>query len=791
METLGRYKILKEIGRGAMGVVYQAYDPEIDRTVAIKTLLEDQTVNREATEEALKRFSQEIKVVGQLQHPNIVTLYDVGESGGIKYFAMEYVEGRNLSSWLHTEGYPSLDQALDIIEPIAEGLGYAHGKGVIHRDIKPTNIMISNEGSIKITDFGIARWNAMSHDLTHSLTGTPQYISPEQVGGKGIDYRADIFSLGVLSYELFTGILPFKGKNISNVIHKVLNESPPLPSSINPELPEYLNTIVMTALEKDPNKRQANMTAFKEDLLSIRERPVSHKTVAGSLFPEEIEEPIKRPKARRVIYVTGGFVLVTFLALFVVVYQSVWEPPGRKSDSQAYALAISQARDGNIAEAKKSFGELLQQDAFKDKGLVGLAYLNLRKGNYQGAIDFCDQAIQLNPHNLYAHVLRAQVYFWKKDLAKASAEVSYGLKNAKGASWEEAEAYTLLGRIQDLQGKTEASLSSYEEAILRDPASPVPYTNKGLLLSRLGNFKGAVASYQDLLKVSDNPTAKMLATESQKQLSFQADVKKREWIRDLIEELNQGERKKDKKDLVAEERRWRSHPLTVSVYPFSEKGAPTLDASTGPFLQARVFQKIGAEPGRSIVNREILDGILQELHLAQSKLTDREKALQVGRIAGANLIITGTLFHLGGRLQAVLQVVETETTYVKAALSEELEESETIGAFSNRVAQALSEAIDAAFPVKGKIIDVIEEEIVLNVGRDVGAKPGMKLKVLPGKQEGDKKKAYIGLLTLIQVMEDSCLARVEAKYDDIYKGQRVVEFRKKGPSEDITKGNGV
>jgi len=338
-----------------------------------------------------------------------------------------------------------------------------------------------------------------------------------------------------------------------------------------------------------------------------------------------------------------------------------------------------------------------------------LAYLNLREGDYKGVMNYCNEALKLNPQNLYAHVLRAQVYFGQKDIENARNELDNALKTAEGVNWEQAEAHTLFGRIQELQGKTQEALSSYEEAIRLDPANSVAYTNKGTLLSRLGNYQSAVASYQDLLKVSDNPTARLLATEGQRQLAFQADERKRERIRELINDIHQQEQGKNTKQAVPTEKQWRSQPLTISVCPFSVKGSPTFDASTDLYLQARLLQKIGTEPGRSIVNREFLDGILQELQLAQSALADKEKALQVGRIAGANIIVTGTLFNLGGKLQAVLQVIETETTYIKAALSEERLFTETLGAFSDRVSEALTQAIDAAFPLKGQITDITGE----------------------------------------------------------------------------------
>ena len=267
METLGRYKVLKEIGRGSMGVIYLGYDPEIQRTVAIKTIRWDLIQANIGPEEAFKRFKNEVTIVGKLEHTNIVTLFDTGEAEGNSYFVMEYVEGRTLASLIRTDGAPSVGRAVEILRSIAQGLSYAHGKDVIHRDIKPSNVMISNEGQVKITDFGIARCTTLSSNMTRSLTGTPKYISPEQVEGKQIDHRSDIFSLGVVAYELLTGEAVFEGETLSEIIQKVVHDVPHPPSSVNPAIPPALDGVVMKALEKDPDMRHPDMIAFGDALL--------------------------------------------------------------------------------------------------------------------------------------------------------------------------------------------------------------------------------------------------------------------------------------------------------------------------------------------------------------------------------------------------------------------------------------------------------------------------------------------------------------------------------------------
>jgi hypothetical protein len=295
----------------------------------------------------------------------------------------------------------------------------------------------------------------------------------------------------------------------------------------------------------------------------------------------------------------------------------------------------------------------------------------------------------------------------------------------------------------------------------------------------LGDYKGAVSSYQGLLSISDDPAARLLAKEDQKQIDLQADAAKRERIRSLVKDLNEELKRKAKEGATQDRDPWSPRPLTVCVYPFEEKGGPSLDASSGMIFQTSLLQAFESEPRLSLVNRQILDAILQEMQLSQSELADREKALHVGQIAGANVIVTGALFHMGESLQAVIQVIETETTYIKAAVSEEQDRTETPMQFSNRIAGTLSEAIVSAFPLKGRISEVKGEEILVDFGQNVGATQGMQFRVLPVEEGAVRKKmAYVGILTLTQILEKNSVARLEAKYDAIRSGMRIVEHRK-------------
>jgi eukaryotic-like serine/threonine-protein kinase len=262
---LGRYIIDSEIGRGAMGVVFKATDSVLQRTVAVKTV--NMALEKDHADKYEARFYQEARAAGGLNHPNIVTVYDAGKQGDVVYMAMEYIQGVELRT-LFVEGQPmGVPQALSIAAQVGEGLAYAHQQGVVHRDIKPANIMVVADGPVKITDFGIARMRA-SADLTQTgvMLGSPKYMSPEQVIGKRADHRSDIFSLGVILYEMLTGAAPFSGENVTALMYQIVNFAPPAPSSVNAQVPEMLDFVVAKMLAKPLEERYQDAREMARDL---------------------------------------------------------------------------------------------------------------------------------------------------------------------------------------------------------------------------------------------------------------------------------------------------------------------------------------------------------------------------------------------------------------------------------------------------------------------------------------------------------------------------------------------
>ncbi len=269
---LGRYQVEKELGKGAMGVVYLGRDPKINRVVAIKTMALSQNFEDDEVDEVKERFFREAETAGRLNHPNIVTIFDAGEEHDLAYIAMEFLKGQDLTNYTKSDRLLPVDKVLKIVIQAAEALDYAHGENVVHRDIKPANIMYEADSeSVKLTDFGIARITDSSRTKTGMVLGTPSYMSPEQLSGRKVDGRSDLFSLGVMLFQLCTGQLPFKADSMASLMYKIANDAHPSPVSLRPDLPPCLASIIDKALAKPANERYSRGAEMARNLRACGE----------------------------------------------------------------------------------------------------------------------------------------------------------------------------------------------------------------------------------------------------------------------------------------------------------------------------------------------------------------------------------------------------------------------------------------------------------------------------------------------------------------------------------------
>ena len=284
----GRYQIVAELGRGSMGVVYKAHDPQIDRMIALKVLRED----RVTSDDFVRRFLKEAMAVGRLSHPGIVTVYDVGQDQGSIYIAMEFLQGKPLDELMAARKF-SFEEIVDIGIQTARALHYAHQHGIVHRDIKPPNIIYSPEGSIRVTDFGIARIeDPGGHQMTQvgEILGTPMYMSPEQVMGQTLDGRSDLYSLGVILYQMTTGKRPFQGTTLAAIFRAITQDTPETPHALDPAIPEALSDLIMRLLDKEPARRFAS----GDDLIEAFRACLPSKAPSPSIGPPPLTSTEQR-----------------------------------------------------------------------------------------------------------------------------------------------------------------------------------------------------------------------------------------------------------------------------------------------------------------------------------------------------------------------------------------------------------------------------------------------------------------------------------------------------------------
>src|SRR5438876_146198 len=282
---LGKYEIRRELGRGAMGIGYEGYDPLIKRSVALKTIRADQ-LSGENAETVIARFRREAQAAGRLSHPNIVSIYDFGEEEGVWYIAMEFVKGRELKDYFQANERFTTADIVRVMTKILDALGYSHRQGVVHRDVKPANIILLPDGGVKVADFGIAHIESSNMTQVGTVLGTPSYMSPEQIMGLPIDGRSDLFSAGVILYQFLTGERPFSG-SATATMHKVLEEDPLPPSKFNVQLPVAMDGVVRKALAKRPDERYQSAQEFALALRAAAQAERSAVPEATLIQPDD------------------------------------------------------------------------------------------------------------------------------------------------------------------------------------------------------------------------------------------------------------------------------------------------------------------------------------------------------------------------------------------------------------------------------------------------------------------------------------------------------------------------
>jgi tetratricopeptide (TPR) repeat protein len=515
-ETIGPYRILEPLGQGGMATVYKAYHAALDRYVAIKVLhpafKEDPNF--------LARFHREARIVAKLDHPNIVPIYDFAEHQGTPYLVMRYIEGKTLKTLLR-EGPLPVPQVIAIIRPVAEGLAYAHAQGVLHRDLKPSNIIIAHDGHVYITDFGLARMaqageSTLSQDM---LIGTPQYISPEQARGVPASERSDIYSLGVVLFELLTGRVPFSADTPYAIIHDHIFTPLPLPTSINPNLSPAIERVLLKALAKEADARFASPIELLNALEQAAQTNVSAPmpTATPSPTPAPVSAPAqpKRGVNRVALAVIGVLVLLLLLGSAFIVIQR-W-PTFQQAESVRVARVKVNANPQDpaahlqLAEAlaqQKNFDAALAEydQAIKLNPKVAATYLRAgglaeKIGDPERAIKYYRAGLEAVPNDEALAFRLTDVYLAQKMFEDARALI----ENIVRADAGNAQALWRLGDIERAQGKLAEALRDYTRAIAIDPNLPQAHYGLGMLALNRGATDEARRQFQIVINNPDTP----------------------------------------------------------------------------------------------------------------------------------------------------------------------------------------------------------------------------------------------------------------------------------------------
>jgi len=502
-QTISHYKILEKLGEGGMGVVYKAEDLKLERTVALKFLKTQMLGN----EQEKWRFVREAQAAAALDHPNICTVHEIDEAEGRTFIVMAYVEGQNLQEKIESGPLP-LDEALDIAIQAAEGVQAAHEKGITHRDIKPANMMITTKGQVKIMDFGLAKLAGRTVLTKEGITmGTAAYMSPEQVRGEEVDHRSDIYSMGVVLYQLLTGLLPFEGAYHLAVMYAITNEDPKPPRELNPAIPPQLEVVILKAMEKKSEKRYQNSAEMENELLELQEtlgskearKKHSRRVLArqGERYQATIMEKMLSSHTKTVLkYVVPLLIITVGIATWLFKSDDLrtddYEKAKREFARARVNAAMFYLKENKPGLAIKELESAVKSDPSYSLAWSILAAANIRARELDLAISQSRKAIELDRNNSDAYYNLAYALEEKGELDAALEPYTEAVKIDSTFT----QAYSALGNLYVKLNKAQEAVQILTTAVRMTPESEYIY----LLYKNLGKACFALEQYDRAIK---------------------------------------------------------------------------------------------------------------------------------------------------------------------------------------------------------------------------------------------------------------------------------------------------
>ena len=450
-------------------------------------------------------------------------------------------------------------------------------------------------------------------------------------------------------------------------------------------------------------------------------------------------------------------------------------------ESKPYQLAYQQLKQGRLEEAQESFNQIKLEDALHFEGLAAVYF---KAGEYEKSLLMCDRALKTNQGNLYSRVIKGNIFLSQGKIDEAALEYERATQLSGEAHWQRAEAYNRLGRIYADQYKVKKALNMYGQAAIYNPDSPEIYTSQGVLVERSGDLYEAISLYKKALEIKPGDSiAAMLLKEATHRKGLVEDRKKREQIDKLVAELIKTYQEKKGAGLSEKDDEWTSKSLTLSFLDLKKQGIPSTRDGEDEYLMLKLISRL-QEGGRvHIVERVLLDKLLEELKLSSSDLANPELALKVGRIVAARLVATGSITRYGNDLQVSIRLIEPETTSVKVTIIENAERGIDLDALSGKIAQDIIEKLRRNYPLRGEIVSIDDENLMLNIGAEQGVKSGVTMNILeqvkPVQIKGSQiipKGREIGKIEVTSVEPDLAYARIMEKDTDIKIGSRVEEY---------------